>query len=81
MPLRGGLYFNLDVIFSPFLTQGLFLEVATKILSQGRGRGGGGYSGRGGKSRYGGRRGRRGYNRGRDERPLAISELNQRDIY
>ncbi|PWN36377.1 Piwi-domain-containing protein [Meira miltonrushii] len=32
LPLRGGLFVNLDLAFSPFMTKGPFLEVAAKIL-------------------------------------------------
>lgn len=32
LPLRGGLFVNLDLAFSPFMAKGPFLEVAAKIL-------------------------------------------------
>lgn len=85
LPLRGGLFLNLDVAFSPFLCHGPFLEVAAKVLSQGGGGGGGRGGrggGRGGDRGYGGRGGGRGgYDGGRDgDGPRPINELSQRDI-
>ncbi|PWN36391.1 Piwi-domain-containing protein [Meira miltonrushii] len=82
LPLRGGLFLNLDVAFSPFLCQGPFLEVAAKILSQGGG-GGGGRGGRGGGRGYGGRGGGRGgYDGGRGgDAPRPITDLGQREIH